>query len=153
ELVQHLAGGGEHAAGAERAPAGPTQVRLDEALRRRIARLEAPTRRLLELVAIAGVPLPQSLLAEILGLSDTDLAGPVATLRAGRLLSTSGARPGALVEPYHDRISESLRASLPPEVTRQWHERLVRALEPLPGSSPEMLSVHLAGAGETRRAA
>src|SRR5262249_23971612 len=48
---------------------------------------------------------------------------------------------------------ESLRASLPPEVTRQWHERLVRALEPLPGASPEMLSVHLAGAGETRRAA
>jgi serine/threonine protein kinase/tetratricopeptide (TPR) repeat protein len=153
ELAQHLAQGAEQAASADGEPVGPTQLRLDEALRQRIGRLEEPTRRLLELVAIAGAPLPQSLLAEIAELPYADLAARVATLRAGRLLRTSGVRPSDRAEPYHDRISESLRAGMPAEVARAWHGRLARALEPLPGSSPELLSVHFAGAGEPRRAA
>ena len=153
ELAQHLANGSEQAAAAGGGPVGPTQLRLDEAVRQRIGRLEEPTRRLLGLVALAGMPLPQSLLADVAGLPYADLAGRVAALRAGRLLSTSGARPGDLVEPYHDRISEALRAALPAEVAREWHSRLAQALEPLPGMSAELLSVHLAGAGEPRRAA
>jgi len=149
ELARHLASGAGQAAAAD-VPTGPTQLRLDEALRQRIAGLEEPTRRLLGLVALAGMPLPQALLAEIAGLSYADLAGRVAALRAGRLLSTS---PGDRVEPYHDRISESLRAALPADLARDWHRRLAGALEPLAGMSPELLSVHLAGAGDRRGAA
>ncbi|HVK77973.1 MAG TPA: protein kinase [Kofleriaceae bacterium] len=153
ELAQHLAADAAQAAAAPGEPVGPTQLRLDEALRQRIGRLEEPTRRLLELIALAGVPLPQVLLADIAGLSYGDLAARVAALRAGRLLSTSGPRPGDHVEPYHDRISEALRAALPAERAREWHGRLARALEPLPETSPELLSMHLAGAGELQRAA
>jgi tetratricopeptide (TPR) repeat protein len=147
ELVRHLADGAEGAA------AAPTPLRLDDALRLRIARLDDETRRVLELVAVASVPLAQSFLAEVLDLPFAELVRHVATLRAGRLLRTAGARPADRAEPYHDRISESLRAGLPAEVARAWHLRLARALEPLPGSSPELLSTHWAGAGELRRAA
>jgi eukaryotic-like serine/threonine-protein kinase len=142
ELTQHLAGG-----------IAPTQLRLDDALRQRIARLEEPTRRVLELVAIAGTPLPQSLLAEIAQLPYAELAARVAILRAGRLLRTAGARPGDPAEPYHDRISESLRAGLPAEVARARHARLAHVLASLSETSPELLSVHFAGAGEPGRAA
>jgi len=147
ELVRHLADGAEGAA------AAPTPLRLDDALRLRIARLDDETRRVLELVAVASVPLAQSFLAEVLDLPFAELVRHVATLRAGRLLRTAGARPADRAEPYHDRISESLRAGLPAEVASAWHLRLARALEPLPGSSPELLSTHWAGAGELRRAA
>ena len=151
ELVQHLGAGRNASIGA--AEVAPAQLRLDDALRLRIARLEEPTRRALELVAIAGVPLPQAFLAEVAEQSFAEFARHVATLRAGRLLRSSGARPADRAEPYHDRISEALRAGMPAEVARGWHERLARALDPLPGSAPELLSVHWAGAGDPRRAA
>jgi serine/threonine protein kinase/tetratricopeptide (TPR) repeat protein len=153
ELAQHLAEGEDAAASAAASAIVPAQVRFDDALRQRIARLDEPARRLLELVAVAGVPLPQAFFAEVAGLPFADFARHAATLRAGRLLRTSGPRPSNRAEPYHDRISESLRAGMTAEVARDWHERLARALEPLPSSAPELLSVHWEGAGDLRRAA
>jgi len=150
ELAQHLAEGEEDAAAARAIGAAP--LRLDDVLRRRIARLEAPTRRVLELVAVAGIPLAQGLLAEVAELPFAEFARHAATLRSGRLLRTAGPRATDRAEPYHDRISESLRAGLAAEAARDWHGRLARALEPLASSSPELLSTHWAGAGDPRRA-
>jgi serine/threonine protein kinase/tetratricopeptide (TPR) repeat protein len=151
ELAQHVADGEEDAATTRELGAAP--LRLDDVLRQRIARLEDATRRVLELVAIAGIPLAQGFLAGVAGLPFADFARHVATLRSGRLLRTTGPRAADRAEPYHDRISESLRAGLAAEVARDWHGRLARALEPLPTSSPELLSTHWVGAGEPRRAA
>jgi len=149
ELAQHLAEGAVASAG--QPDAAP--LRLDEVLRLRMSRLDEPARRVLELMAVAGIPLTQAQLAEITGLPFAELARHAARLRSGRLLRTTGPRPDDRAEPYHNRISESLRAGLLPEVTRDWHGRLARALEPLPSSSPELLSMHWAGAGDLRRAA
>jgi serine/threonine protein kinase len=149
ELAQHLS---EGEAAPDAAPAA-APLRLDDVLRQRIARLEAPARRVLELMAVAGVPLPQALVAEVVELPFAELARHAATLRSGRLLRTTGPHPQSHAEPYHNRIGESLRAGLPAEVARDWHGRLARALERLPSSSPELLSTHWAGAGELRRAA
>jgi serine/threonine protein kinase len=153
ELAQHVVDGAAQSVASDAEPVGPTELSLDEALRQRMSRLDDPTRDVLELVALAGAPLRQSVLAQIAGVSYAELAGRVAALRGGRLLRTSGARPGDHAEPYHDRISEALRAAMPAEVARAWHGRLARGLEPLPESSPELLSEHFAGAGEPARAA
>ncbi len=152
ELVRHAAAGGQ--------TDGP--VMLEEALWGRIARLDEPTRRLLELVAVAGVPLAQAVAARA---SDGDeeerAAGPsgfgefarrMATLRAANLVRTSGARGSDTVEPYHDRVREAVLWHLDAHRLRACHQRLAVALEAAEQADPEGLAIHWHGAGDDERA-
>ncbi len=132
---------------------GQGPLRLDEALRTRIDRLDEGPRRLLELIAVAGAPLVQETAAIAAGIELNELVREAALLRAQNLVRTGGVRRTDAVEPYHDRVREAVLLGLEPTSQRAFHGRLARALEAAEHADAEALAVHWRGAGEPERAA
>lgn len=126
--------------------------RLDDALWRRVAQLDSMSRHVLEIVATAGLPMPQSVIAHASATEPGDLYGAVATLRAEHLVRTSGVGQKDFIEPYHDRVREVVVAHLKPSAKKDWHGRLALALESWSGADPEALSIHWDAAGHAERA-
>jgi eukaryotic-like serine/threonine-protein kinase len=147
ELVQHLQAGGEPKA----LPADPRGVTLDQVLWARIERLPAPERRLLEIVAVAGRPLSQTLARQAAEL-DVDERALLARLRAARLLRRAGDTPTDAIETYHDRVRETVMAHLPSPTLAAHHRCLARVLEEAGQADPEVLGEHFQQAGEPERA-
>jgi eukaryotic-like serine/threonine-protein kinase len=140
ELVRHVEVGEGITAG---------DLTLDKVLRARLARLAPEARRLLETLALHGRPLAPELAlraAELSGDGDNALA----QLRVGHLTRTRGAQ--GEVEPYHDRIRETVAALIEPAELPRRHARLAAALEAYEAADPEALAVHYRGAGELARA-
>jgi hypothetical protein len=122
---------------------------LRGAVAERMVRLPAPAQRLLEAVCLAGAPLPRSLWATAAGLEGDD-ALALGHLRAGRLVRVR--RDGAL-EPYHDTLRRAVDEQIRPERRAKHHGRLADALEAGGGEDPELLALHLHGAGRVDEAA
>jgi hypothetical protein len=142
ELVRYLAAPG--------APMGA--VALDEALWARVESFEPGARRVLALVAAAGVPIAQGAVADAAGISFTPLAEHVATLHGAKLVRARGARPEDPVEPFHDRVREAVYARLDPAERAAMHAALGAALEER-HAGPELLFHHFAEANDATRAA
>jgi hypothetical protein len=130
---------------------GNASISLEEAIFARIDQLAGYARRLLELVAIAGRPMEQSVIADAADLG-VRYTAVIARLRAGCLIRTRGTADYDRVEIYHDRIRETLVAHLDADRVRSLHARLARALEASKSASPEALVFHFHGAGEDERA-
>jgi serine/threonine protein kinase len=131
------------------------EVKLDDALWDRAARIEPAARRILELASVAGAPLGAATLASAAGLDRASYDANVRALHAERLVRATPAAGAGLVEPYHDRVRESVMARLDPEALRECHRRLAVALADTSRSAHDAASLvrHLEGAGETARAA
>lgn len=128
------------------ADAEPSLARvLDE----RIAGLDRAARALLDAIAVAGEPLPVTLVASAARISVDDAQTALVSLRSGRFVRTRGDHDSLEVEAYHDRIRERARESAPSRVA------IHRALADAMGDDgdPERLAFHLDAAGETERAA
>ncbi|MCC6998734.1 MAG: protein kinase [Deltaproteobacteria bacterium] len=138
ELSRHLLTHGQPASGRQR---------LEDALWARAQELPPSTRQLLELVAVAGAPLPQELIAQAAGAEPVEFSRDVATLRVGHWVLTAGARPGDTIEPFHDRIRETVTLYLDAATRAQHHHRLALALEGARQPNHEALAVHWQGAG------
>ncbi len=134
---------------------GSARPSLDDALRLRAAALGPEIRRVLELVALAGVPTRQGVIAEAAGVGTADCLGAVDELRRGLFVRTDGTGAGDAVEPYHDRVREALLDALPTEQRREGHRRLADALERrMRDPRDRAVLVHqLEQAGELARAA
>jgi tetratricopeptide (TPR) repeat protein len=141
ELARHLATSGSHA-----------EVRLDDAIRSRVARFDAKTREMAELVAIAGKPLPQEVVATAAHVEPGEFHRRAATLRASNIARTGGTRWADAIEPYHDRVREAVLAQLEPERRRALHEALATAFEASPPTDAETLATHWREAGNIARA-
>lgn len=131
-------------------------VRLDEVLWARVQRLSEAARRLLEVVAVAGKPLPLALAGEAAGLTAAESQATRtawATLRSGRLIGSARRAGQDVIEPFHDRIREAVTGHLQRAVLRQHHGRLAQLLESTGQADPEMLAIHFHGAEEPLRAA
>lgn len=134
-------------------PSNPlVDVTLTEVIRKRLATLSKPSRRLLELAAVAGRPLEQRI-----AFSDEELgANPIASLallRATNLLRARGVRDQVGIEVYHDRIRAAVVAELSPKDLAAYHRCLAAAFQAEPEPDPEVLAVHYYGAGELEAAA
>jgi tetratricopeptide (TPR) repeat protein len=127
-------------------------VRLDEALVARSETLGPEARRLLDFVCVAGGPVQQEVCAHAAGVPFGDFVSQVATLRSASLVKTHGARRADAVEPYHDRVRESVVARLGAEERRDLHARLGKALEDSGGADAEVLAHHFHEGGDPRRA-
>ncbi|HEY4102317.1 MAG TPA: protein kinase, partial [Polyangiaceae bacterium] len=150
------------------APGHAASRGLDDALLERVNALPPSTRRLLELTAIAGRPIPQSLLADAMlvdgearpSARSGEVSRPavasvldqVAELRHSALICTSGAHVNDVIEIYHDRIRETVIAKLDPSVQRQHHLLLASALERSGNGDAEALALHWQEAGDRARA-
>ena len=143
ELVRH----------AQTSGASRGVIKLEDALWARVLRLEPPVRLLIQLVAMAGGPLPQEVAADATGADFGEFARHVALLRAANLVRTSGTRGADRIEPYHDRVRESIVRRLDHAERRTLHQKLALALEGSGRADPEMLVTHWRGAGDKVRAA
>jgi hypothetical protein len=127
-------------------------VSLDEILARRAARLPEDARRLLEVVAISGRPLPVSTVGTAAGAVES-APQLVALLRARRFVRASLREGCEMVEALHTRVREAILARLTADAARAHHGALARVLETTPDADPEAIASHLAGAGDVERAA
>ncbi|NVB79819.1 MAG: protein kinase [Kofleriaceae bacterium] len=123
--------------------------RFDDTLWARITRMDHRARRVLELVACAGSPLPQGIVGEALGYETPTITKVIDALRATSLVKTSGTRKNDPVEPYHDRVREAVVARVPLPRRRRYHERLAVVLASSKTATKDPLTVvrHLEAAG------
>ncbi|WP_434415583.1 protein kinase domain-containing protein [Nannocystis pusilla] len=139
ELARHIAG---------HRGAAPAEVSLDAVVRTRLANLRAAGRSLLEIVAVAGRPIPPSLAFTASGVTDRSVLGE---LQAQHLLRTLASRSGDTVECYHDRIRDTVLAQLGGDRLAQLHRTLADALAQS-ADDPELLAHHLHAAGALKEA-
>lgn len=144
ELVHHIVDTGDGES------SGATQ--LDDAIMGRVARLDAGQRRLIEIVSVAGRPLPQATIALAASSDFREFSTRVDELRAASLIRSSGARRTDAVEPYHDRIRTAVLARLTAPERTSIHQQLAISLEATQHHDPETLAIHWRDAGRPERA-
>ncbi|WP_428264060.1 AAA family ATPase [Haliangium sp.] len=117
-----------------------------------VADLSGPARRLLEVIATAGRPLPRATAIDAAGMAQD---GPDALSRLSQL-GLVRVRPGSggapTVDTDHAVVRSALLAALPADRRAQLHRRLARALL-RQGAAAEWLYLHFRGSGEQARAA
>jgi tetratricopeptide (TPR) repeat protein/predicted Ser/Thr protein kinase len=124
---------------------------VDDAVRWRVARLDAEARALLEVVAVAGQPIALSVAHRAAGIASSPREA-LARLRWNDLARAAHGHAGDRVETFHDRVREAVVAGLEPERLAAHHRRLGVELESSGRADPETLAVHFAAAGEVARA-
>ena len=144
ELARHVAPPGA---------AAPREVKLDDAIWTRVAMLDPKEREMAELVAVAGKPIPQQVVAAAAHVEPGEFARRAAVLRAAYVVRTGGARWADAIEPYHDRVREAVLAQLEPQRRRALHEALAVAFEASSQHDAEALATHWREAGNGVRAA
>jgi tetratricopeptide (TPR) repeat protein/predicted Ser/Thr protein kinase len=120
EILRHLELAG---AGSE------VRATLDDALAARVALLRPEARALLEVVCIAGAPISVDTAAHACRLDATAAARAVASLRVAMLIRETQRGRALALEPYHDRVRESVSASIAATARRDLHARTAYALE------------------------
>ena len=124
---------------------------LEQVIQARVRRLPEPARRLLEVLAVAGQPLETAVARHAAQVKDG--AEPLALLRTRHLIRTRSAQERDEIEPYHDRIRETVVTNLQPDTLKMHHLRLALALEASGRGDPESLALHFQEAGDSERAA
>ena len=125
---------------------------LDELIGRRVSRLTPESRRLLEVVAIAGEPVERSVALEAAQVGNRG-AEAVTRLQAHRLVRSHRTKGRDALETTHDRVRETVARGIPAEAAKMHHRRLARALEVWGQADPEALAVHFQAAEELESAA
>lgn len=128
-------------------------VALDDALWWRAEQMPKDAMALLEVLSLHGVPMTQQLAVRITGSSFETFDAMVAQLRASRLVRTSGPRPLDHIEPFHDRIRETVAERVPKARAQTTHLRIATILDAHHRSDAELVAVHLRAGGEATRAA
>src|SRR6516162_80313 len=134
-----------------------SDLTLDQVLWERVLTLPATARRLLEIIAVSGQPLPQTDAWRAAGLSKED-PGTLTLLRSSRLIRSSGPAEREEVETYHDRVRESILANLAPLERKEHHRPLALTLETSAAPEPQNdkrifdLAYHFDAAGDSARA-
>jgi len=131
------------------------EVSLERAIAARVRALPAEQRALIEVVAIADTPVQQSLVFEAAGL-DGDALPALLALRSASMLGRTGSAIEDLVSTYHDRIRESVLATMDAKERAARHLALGRALvarhrRDEPGPWVFATVRHLGAAGELLR--
>jgi eukaryotic-like serine/threonine-protein kinase len=140
ELARHARASGGHEAGA---------ISLGDVLRQRVEKLPGPSRRLLEVIAVAGRPIGVEIAERAAGVG---AAGALSILRAESLVKSRGSGGARSLEPFHDRIREAVLAHLAPGDVAQRSLALALTLEAAGTADPESLLVYFEAGGDMARA-
>ena len=125
---------------------------FDQVLATRVSRLPESARRLLEVVAVSGVPLEAGVAYRAADL-EKEGESVLAVLRAAHLVRTRSALAQNEIETYHDRIRDAVVARLSAEALKDCHHRLASTLLASGRGDPETLARHYLGAGDAESAA
>ena len=120
EILRHL-----DLAGAK----GEAGATLDDALSARVALLRPDARAVLEVVCIAGAPISLEVAEQACRLDATALTRAVASLRVATLVRETQRGRHIALEPYHDRVRESVEGRIAAGSRRDLHARIAYALE------------------------
>jgi serine/threonine protein kinase/tetratricopeptide (TPR) repeat protein len=123
---------------------------LERVVMARVQRLSESANRLLEVVAVAGGPVGDTVAIAAARLGEEAQAA-LAALRSTHLVRASAGAEDR-IEAYHDRIRETIAGELPAARTRDIHRRLAEALERAGCAEPEVLIRHHCGADQLERA-
>ena len=135
ELAQHVRDSSEIA---------DQSLELDEVIWMRVGRLPAEARRLLELVAIAGRPIPATEAYQTLGSVEKGQSF-LAQLRTRNFVRTTESEDqDTLVESYHDRIRESVVQHLDQATVQAHCLNLALTIECVSGIKVDALRAHIA---------
>lgn len=128
------------------------QLSLAALLARRLGSLDPTARAVLELVAVAGQPIEEVLVAAAVA-DAGDLRAVFAQLRGNHLLRSCrvGEVDAACV--YHPRIGHAVRERLLPSVLCERHRQLAEAIVAAGRGEPHRIAHHWFHAGELERAA
>jgi hypothetical protein len=144
ELVRHgVAGGGQQSA----------PLSLEEVLWARINALGEPASRILALLAVAGTPMSQVVIARAAAMDRAEFSQLLAQLRSASLVHMTGVRGSDSVQCCHDRVRAAVIAHLDPEALRRCNQSLALALEASDRADADALALHWYGAGDRERAA
>jgi hypothetical protein len=150
ELARSASASGRHRIGAD--ASRPDSVFLQRTVGERLARLPEEARRLLEIIALGGRPLPVAIVGAASGIHEA--AESTIRLLCAQRFVRSGLRDGSeMVETTHERIRETIVAQLAQATSDAYHRRLASALEAAASIDMEALAMHWLGAGESERAA
>jgi hypothetical protein len=126
-------------------------VSLEQAFASRLSGLAPDAQRLLEVIAVHGLPLAQIDAYRAADLARRDPA-PLAVLRYANLIRSTGTGETDEVETYHDRVRETVVASLSTETRRERHKALAATLAETGRADAETLAIHYEEAGDKERA-
>jgi tetratricopeptide (TPR) repeat protein len=121
-------------------------VSLDTVIRGRVDQLPSEGQALLEVLCIAGGPLPSEVAESIAGVYEADSLR--ARLRVAKLTRTVPSGERELVDIYHGRIRDSLMGRVSGERQRELHSRLANALESTGHADEGALVEHFLAAGD-----
>ncbi len=141
----------EPGAAAPSAPSASEPFSLAVVLGQRIERLPPDQQRLLQIVAIGGRPVAESLALRAAGLGGSAVAA-APDLRRQRFLRTLAENEEPLIETYHDRLRDAVLRSLSAEEVRAGSAALAEALESGRGRDAEWLAELWARAGQKEKA-
>lgn len=130
----------------------PGSVSLRDLVHARVRRLPESARRLLDVISVAGEPVPRHLARVAAGVQDGD-PGALSALRAAHLVRLAANGEHGDLETWHDRIREAVVQDLATEQLAACHLSLALAYEATPGSDPESLARHFELGGRAERAA
>jgi len=126
------------------------QIALERVLQSRLRRLPEDAARLLQIIAVAGKPIPQLLAFRAAKVKDP---ATLSLLKAGSFVRTRGSLGERFVESYHDRVRAAVIGELAPKALAAHHGRIAITMERSPSADPEALALHFLGAGEEASAA
>jgi len=121
-------------------------ISLDAVIQGRVDELPPEGRALLEVLCVAGGPLPIRVVEAVVGLPETDALR--ARLRVAKLTRSVDSGERELLDIYHGRIRDSLLGSLESSRQRGLHARLATELERGAETDPGVLVEHFLAAGD-----
>jgi tRNA A-37 threonylcarbamoyl transferase component Bud32 len=129
-------------------------VSLDALILERLRTLPAESQSLLEVIAVAGDPLPQKALADAAGvvLGSEGWERSISALAQARLIRRGGGQGSDVVEPYHHRIGEAVLGSLDAAALRQRRTGIAHAMETWGRERTDMLARYWLEADDRERA-
>jgi tetratricopeptide (TPR) repeat protein len=122
-------------------------ITLEQAILARVSQLSKEARALLETISIARGPIEHAIAEKAAGLGGRRRAAAIA-LRGARLVTTRGLGDDDVLETAHDRIRETVAASLDVEARRLGHLALARALAASERSDPQAAFEHFRAGGD-----
>ncbi len=124
---------------------------LHGVMKARFEHLSEPARRLLEVIAVAGRPLPREVAYRAAGL-EGEATEPAADELVRERLLRHAASEESLFETFHDRVRETVVEFLAEDVLKQHHRSVAKALEGGMHEDFEATAEHYRLAGEIDRA-